>query len=89
MTTRDLSHAHLGVCDGEHSKACDMLTVEFAGLFQEVNDLHLLLGRWMVWASGVAFRSDDGEKLVADTDGILASAAPGDGKLAQPVEEET
>lgn len=89
MTARDLSHAHLGACGGEHSKACDMLTVEFGWLFQEVKNLHLLLGRWMVWASGVAFKSDDGERLVADTDGILASPAPGDGKPAQPVEEET
>ncbi len=32
-TTRALAHGHLGACDGaEHTKACDMLTIEFAGL---------------------------------------------------------
>lgn len=34
-----------------------------------------LLGRWMYWASGVAFKSDDGEQLVADTDAFLALPA--------------
>lgn len=31
-----------------------------------------LLGRWMVWASGVACRSEEGETLIADTDKFLA-----------------
>jgi hypothetical protein len=35
MTAREMAHSHLGECDGEHTKACDMLTVEFGGLFQE------------------------------------------------------
>jgi hypothetical protein len=35
-TPRALAHAHLGVCIGEHTKACDMLTVEFGSLFQSL-----------------------------------------------------
>lgn len=33
-----------------------------------------LLERWMVWASGVACRSEEGETLIADTDKYLARA---------------
>jgi hypothetical protein len=36
-----------------------------------------LLARWMVWATTVAFKSDEGEKLVADTDAALARTLAG------------
>lgn len=35
-----------------------------------------LLSRVMVWASGVAFKSEEGEKLIADIDKALAEPWP-------------
>lgn len=33
-----------------------------------------LLERWMVWASGVAFKSEEGETLITDTDKFLSGS---------------
>jgi hypothetical protein len=40
-------------------------------LLSLVGDADKLLGRWMVWASGVAFKSPDGEQIEKDTDAFL------------------
>ncbi|HVZ89580.1 MAG TPA: hypothetical protein VHG72_21640 [Polyangia bacterium] len=39
---------------------------------QYARHVETLLGRFMVWASGVAFKSDEGEALARDVDAFLA-----------------
>ncbi len=38
-TARALAHDHVGPCVEEHTKSCDMLTIEFGQLFKEVATL--------------------------------------------------
>lgn len=42
-TARETAHDHIGICDGEHTKQCDMLTVEFGELIREINKLATLV----------------------------------------------
>jgi len=49
---------------------------------QEIAKARVLLGRFMVWASSVAFKSLYGEQVIADTDAFLAAPAT---PAAEPV----
>jgi len=52
-----------------------------------VSELEALLGRWMFWASGVAFKSTDGELIEHDTDKALAHPIKTEGDGGTPTTE--
>lgn len=60
-------HRAAGCVLNEPCKLVALVTVD-----PPADDPRVLLSRWMVWATTVAFKSPEGEALVADTDRFLA-----------------
>jgi len=57
-------------CNCDHCKAHHAVE---DGLRADLAARDKLLGQWMFWASGVAFKSELGEELVAATDKVLSA----------------